>query len=411
MNASLPACRSCGHALVTTFVDLGLSPPANALIERADAGRGERLHPLHAFVCDACLLVQLELFETPEDIFREYAYFSSYSTSWLAHAERYVADMIATRGVAPGQRVVELASNDGYLLQYFIAAGLDVLGIDPASNVAAVARERGVPTLDEFFGADLAARVAADVGRADLMVANNVLAHVPDINDFVAGIALLLAPAGFMTIEFPHLMRLIAGVQFDTIYHEHFSYLSLLALRPLFARHGLEIFDVEEVPTHGGSLRVFLAHRGARAIEPAVAAVVDAERALGLGDVAAYPAFGEHVMRIKRDFLAFLIDARRDGKRVAGYGAAAKATTLLNYAGARTDFIDYVADKSPHKQGRLIPGVRVPIVAPDRIRADRPDYVVIFPWNIAAEIRDELADVRGWGGRFVTAIPALAVDP
>jgi SAM-dependent methyltransferase len=410
MTDATRRCRSCGHALTVTFVDLGLSPPANALIEPADAGRGERLHPLHAFVCDACLLVQLELFETPEAIFRDYSYFSSYSTSWLAHAERYVSDMRERRGVARGQRVVELASNDGYLLQYFVAAGIEVLGIDPAANVAAVARERGVPTLAEFFGAAVAAQVAREHGQADLMIANNVLAHVPDINDFVAGIALLLAPAGFMTIEFPHLMRLIAGVQFDTIYHEHFSYLSLLALAPLFARHGLEVFDVEELPTHGGSLRVFLAHRGARPVMPAVAAVVAAERALGLDDVATYPAFGEHVIRIKHDLLAFLIDARRAGQRVAGYGAAAKATTLLNYAGARTDLIDFVADKSPHKQGRLIPGVRVPIVAPDRLRTERPAYVVIFPWNIADEIRGELADVRAAGARFVTAIPTLAVD-
>jgi SAM-dependent methyltransferase len=405
-----PRCRSCGHPLSVTFVDLGLSPPANALIEPADAGRGEHLHPLHAYVCDACLLVQLELFETPEAIFRDYSYFSSYSTSWLAHAERYVGEMRATRGVAPGQRVVEIASNDGYLLQYFIAAGIDVLGIDPASNVAAVARERGVPTLDLFFGLETARRVAAEHGRADLMIANNVLAHVPDINDFVAGIGELLAPAGFMTIEFPHLMRLIEDALFDTIYHEHFSYLSVLALAPLFARHGLAIFDVEELPTHGGSLRVFLAHQGARPVHPSVAGIVAAERAHGLDDVTTYPAFGERVMRIKRDFLAFLIEARRAGKRVAGYGAAAKATTLLNYAGARTDLIDYVADKSPHKQGRLIPGVRVPIVAPEHIRSDRPDYVVIFPWNIAPEIRDELADIRTWGGRFVTAIPQLAVD-
>jgi SAM-dependent methyltransferase len=368
------------------------------------------LHPLHAFVCDACLLVQLELFETPEAIFREYAYFSSYSTSWLAHAERYVERMRAERGIGPGRRVVELASNDGYLLQYFVAAGVEVLGIDPASNVAAVARERGVPTIDEFFGVALAERVATEHGHADLMIANNVLAHVPDINDFVGGFARLLAPQGFATIEFPHLMRLIDGVQFDTVYHEHFSYLSLLALAPLFARHGLAMFDVEELSTHGGSLRLYVSHAGAHEVTSAIARVVDAERAAGLADVATYPRFGERVMRIKRDFLEFLIGAKRAGKRVGGYGAAAKATTLLNYAGARTDFLAYVADKSPHKQGRYVPGVRVPIVAPDQLRSDRPDYVVIFPWNIADEIRGELADVRTWGGRFVTAIPDLTVD-
>jgi SAM-dependent methyltransferase len=406
-----PTCRSCGHALAVTFVDLGLSPPANGLTEQSELGAGETLYPLHAYVCEACLLVQLELFETPEQIFRDYSYFSSYSTSWLEHAERYVATMLRERGIAPGHRVVELASNDGYLLQYFIQAGIEVLGIDPASNVAAVARERGVPTIDEFFGTVLAQRIANGTGRADLIVANNVLAHVPDINDFVGGIATLLAPSGFATIEFPHLMRLIEGVLFDTIYHEHFSYLSVLALVPLFARHGLEIFDITELPTHGGSLRLFVAPSGARVVTPAVAAVRSAELALGLDRIDSYPAFGERVMRVKRDFLEFLIEARRAGKSVAGYGAAAKATTLLNYAGARTDLIAFVADKSPHKQGRYIPGVRVPILAPDDIRRAKPDYLVIFPWNIADEIRAELADIRAWGGRFVTAIPTLTVDP
>jgi SAM-dependent methyltransferase len=407
---SAPTCRSCGHALAVTFVDLGLSPPANGLTETSELGRGETLYPLHAYVCESCLLVQLELFETPEQIFRDYSYFSSYSTSWLDHAERYVNTMIAERGIKPGHRVIELASNDGYLLQYFIKAGIEVLGIDPASNVAAVARERGVPTIDEFFGTELAARVVAETGHADLMTANNVLAHVPDINDFVGGIATLLAPSGFMTIEFPHLMRLIEGVQFDTVYHEHFSYLSVLALQPLFARHGLEIFDITELPTHGGSLRIFIAKTGSRPVMPAVAAVRAAEVAMGLDRIETYPAFGERVMRVKRDFLTFLIDARHQGKTVAGYGAAAKATTLLNYAGARTDLITFVADKSPHKQGRFIPGVRVPILAPDDIRTAKPDYLVIFPWNIAAEIRTELADIRTWGGKFVTAIPTLTID-
>jgi SAM-dependent methyltransferase len=411
LNPTTPCCRSCGAPLTTTFIDLGLSPPANGLTEPADAGRGESFYPLHAYVCDVCLLVQLDVFETPEQIFRDYSYFSSYSTSWLRHAEEYVEAMRGERGIGPGKRVVELASNDGYLLQYFIRAGIEVLGIDPASNVAVVARERGVPTLDEFFGRAVAERVAAEYGPADLIVANNVLAHVPDINDFVGGIARLLALDGFATIEFPHVLNLIAGVQFDTIYHEHFSYLSALALIPLFARHGLTIFDVQEIPTHGGSLRVFVGHTGKRPIEASVTALVEKERTHGLDRIETYPAFCEAVLRVKRDFLEFLIAARRDGKKVGGYGAAAKATTLLNFAGARTDFISFVADKSPHKQGRLIAGVRVPIVTPERLRAERPDYVVIFPWNIAAEIRDELADVRAWGGRFVTAIPALTVDP
>jgi SAM-dependent methyltransferase len=402
-------CRSCGAGLTVPFVDLGLSPPSNALVEERDAGLAESFYPLEAYVCDACYLVQLTVFETPDQIFREYAYFSSYSTSWLDHAERYVAEMQRERGIARGHRVVELASNDGYLLRYFIRAGIDVLGIDPASNVAAIAREAGVPTLDEFFGTELATRLVAERGRADLVIANNVLAHVPDINDFVGGIARLLAPDGFATIEFPHLLRLVEDVLFDTIYHEHFSYLSLIVLRPLFARHGLAVFDVQQLPTHGGSLRIFVAHAGTRPATPAVQRVYDAEIAAGLKRNERYVAFGEEVKRIKRDFLAFLIDAKRAGKIVAGYGAAAKATTLLNYAGVRTDFISYVADKSPHKQGRLIAGVRVPIVEPARLREAPPDYIVIFPWNIAREIRAELADVAARGSRFVVAIPELTV--
>jgi len=353
--------------------------------------------------------VQLDVFASPEELFRDYRYFSSYSTTWLSHAEAYAEEMMR-RGIGAGSRVVEVASNDGYLLRNFVARGIDVLWIEPASNVAVVARDAGVPTLDEFFGVDLAQRVRAEFGAADLIVANNVLAHVPDVNDFVGGFAALLAPDGVATFEFPHLLRTIAGMQFDTVYHEHFSYLSLIALEPLFARHGLEIVEVTELPTHGGSLRVFVAPRGSRAADPSVAAVLAAERAAGLERLETYAAFGERVVRIKDDFAAFLLDAKRRGKRVAGYGAAAKATTLLNYAGARADVMPYVADKSPHKQGHFIPGVRVPIVAPDRIRADRPDYVVIFPWNVEAEIRAELADVRGWGGRFVLAIPELRVD-
>jgi SAM-dependent methyltransferase len=410
-NTKTSYCRSCGSVLRVALIDLGLSPPSNALTDPADIGQGERLYPLHAYVCETCFLVQLDQFETPEQIFRDYAYFSSYSTSWLQHAERYVAQMLGEHGITPGHTVVELASNDGYLLQYFVRAGIDVLGIDPASNVAAVARERGVPTIDDFFGIELAARVAAEHGPANLIVANNVLAHVPDINDFVGGIARLLASDGFATIEFPHLLNLIRGVQFDTIYHEHFSYLSLLALQPLFARAGLRIFDVQEIPTHGGSLRIFVDHIGAHPVTPNVAAVLEKELAHGLHRIETYAAFEATVMRVKRDFLAFLIEARNAGKTVAGYGAAAKATTLLNYCGVRTDFIPFVADKSPHKQGRLIGGVRVPIVPVERLRAERPDYVIIFPWNIAAEIRGELADVRDWGGRFVIAIPTLTIDP
>ena len=411
MNGTLhaPRCRSCGAPLAVGVVDLGLSPPSNALTPPEALGRGETFYPLHAFVCERCYLVQLDVFASPEELFRDYRYFSSYSTTWLAHAEAYVKEM-TQRGIGANHRVVEVASNDGYLLRNFVARGVPVLGIEPASNVAVVAREAGVPTLDEFFGVALAQRVRGEFGTADLIVANNVLAHVPDLNDFVGGLAALVAPNGVVTIEFPHLLRTIEGMQFDTIYHEHFSYLSLVALQPLFARHGLEIVEVTELPTHGGSLRVFVAPQGSRAIDPSVGAVLAAERAGGLERLDTYVDFGARVAKIKDDFLMFLLDAKRRGARVAGYGAAAKATTLLNYAGARADVIPYVADKSPHKQGNSIPGVRVPIVAPDRIRADKPDYVVIFPWNVEAEIRDELADVRGWGGRFVLAIPELRID-
>ncbi len=406
--AARPRCRSCGAALTADVVDLGLSPPSNALTPPSALGRGETFYPLHAFVCDRCFLVQLDVFASPDELFRDYRYFSSYSTTWLAHAQAYVEEM-SRRGIGAGSRVVEVASNDGYLLRNFVARGVPVLGIEPASNVAAVARDAGVPTIDEFFGVALAQRVRAEFGAADLIVANNVLAHVPDLNDFVGGFAALLAPGGVATFEFPHLLRTIAGMQFDTVYHEHFSYLSLLALEPLFARHGLEMVEVTELPTHGGSLRLFVAPRGARTADASVGATLAAERAAGLERLDTYAAFGERVVRIKDDFVAFLHEAKRSGKRVAGYGAAAKATTLLNFAGVRSDAIPYVADKSPHKQGHYIPGVRVPIVAPDRIRADKPDYVVIFPWNVAAEIRAELADVRTWGARFVLAIPELRV--
>jgi SAM-dependent methyltransferase len=403
-------CRSCEHVLTAGVVDLGLSPPSNALTPPDALGAGETVYPLHTRVCDHCFLVQLGVFASPEELFRDYRYFSSYSTTWLAHASAYVDEMLR-RGIGPHSRVVELASNDGYLLRNFVAHGVPVLGIEPASNVAEVARAAGVPTLDAFFGVALAHRVRAEFGPADLIVANNVLAHVPDLNDFVGGMAILVAPDGVVTIEFPHLLRSMEGMQFDTIYHEHFSYLSLIALEPLFARHGLDIVEVTELPTHGGSLRVFVAPRGSRAIDGSVAAILRAERDAGLNRIGTYAEFGARVARVKDAFVSFLIDAKLNGKRVGGYGAAAKATTLLNYAGVRADLMPYVADKSPHKQGHFIPGVRVPIVAPERIRTDRPDYVVIFPWNVADEIRAELADVRDWGGRFVLAIPQLSIHP
>jgi SAM-dependent methyltransferase len=394
---------------VRSVVDLGLSPPSNALTAPDSLDRAETVFPLHAYVCERCFLVQVSLAADREELFRDYRYFSSYSTTWLAHAKAYAEEMMR-RGIGPGSKVVEVASNDGYLLQNFVARGVTVLGIEPASNVAAVAIASGVPTIDEFFGRALGERVRREFGAADLIAANNVLAHVPDVNDFIGGFAALLAPDGVATFEFPHLLRTVAGLQFDTIYHEHYSYLSLIALAPRFAAWDLEIVEVAELPTHGGSLRVFVAPRGSRPADPSVAAVLAAERAAGLDRIETYADFGTRVARAKDDFVAFLIDAKRRGKRVAGYGAAAKATTLLNYAGVRADLIPFVADKSPHKQGRFIPGVRVPIAAPQRIRDEQPDYVVIFPWNVEAEIREELADVRAWGGRFVVAIPELRVD-
>ena len=402
-------CRGCGGGTLRSVVDLGLSPPSNALTAPDALDRAETVFPLHAYVCERCFLVQVGVAANREELFGDYRYFSSYSTTWLAHAQAYAEEMMR-RGIGAGSKVVEVASNDGYLLRNFVARGVSVLGIEPASNVAAVAVASGVPTIDEFFGRALGERVRREFGAADLIAANNVLAHVPDLDDFIGGFAALLAADGVATFEFPHLLRTIAGLQFDTIYHEHYSYLSLIALTPRFAAWDLEIVEVGELPTHGGSLRVFVAPRGSRPIDPSVAAVLAAEHAAGLDRIDTYADFGARVARAKDDFVRFLIDAKRRGKRIAGYGAAAKATTLLNYAGVRADLIPFVADKSPHKQGRFIPGVRVPIAAPQRIRDERPDYVVIFPWNVEAEIREELADVRAWGGRFVVAIPELRVD-
>lgn len=385
-----------------------MSAPSNALV-RPNAVCAEQLYPLHAFACERCWLVQLSVCAPPEELFRDYRYFSSYSSTWLSHAEAYAGEMFR-RGIDLGSRVVEVASNDGYLLRNFAARGISVLGIEPASNVAAVARERGVPTLNDFFGLELAQRIRDEYGPADLLVANNVLAHVPEINDFVAGFATLLAPRGVATFEFPHVQRTIAGMQLDTIYHEHFSYLSVLALQPLFARHGLEIVEATELFTHGGSLRLFVSHRGTRAVDGSVERVLAGEKAAGLNRPETYAAFGRRAETIRDEFFCFVVDAAESGRGLAGYGAAAKATTLLNYSGVTAQLLPYIADKSPHKQGYLIPGARVPIVAPDRLLCDRPEIVIIFPWNLEAEIRSQLAEVRGWGGRFVVAIPELRVD-
>jgi SAM-dependent methyltransferase len=405
------ACRSCGAALRHSFCDLGTSPLSNSYVEAAQLDAPEVFYPLHAYVCSECLLVQLEEFQTPEKIFSDYAYFSSYSDTWLRHAEHYVAAITERFALGPASHVVEIASNDGYLLQYFMRRGIPVLGIEPAANVARAAIQKGVPTEVEFFGSRYAARLAATGRKADIIVANNVLAHVPALNDFVEGVRTLLAGSGVATFEVPHLLRLIRGNQFDTIYHEHFSYFSLLAARRVLAAHGLQVFDIEELPTHGGSLRIYACHAGAgaRPEAPAVGKVLADERSTGLDRLEAYASFQEGVNGAKRALLELLIGAKRAGKRVAGYGAAAKGNTLLNYCGVRGDFIDYVADLSPHKQGRYLPGSRIPIVAPERIRQTRPDYLLILPWNISEEVMEQNRDLREWGGKFVLPIPSVCV--
>lgn len=405
-------CRHCGAQLSHLFVDLGMSPVSNALREPEQWNTPETTFPLRAWVCGECLLVQLEVFETREAIFDDdYAYFSSYSDSLLEHSERYVAAMTERFGLGPGKTVVELASNDGYLLQYFRPRGVRVLGVEPSGNVAAAAVEKGIETLVEFFGADLARRLSGDGVQADLITANNVLAHVPDLNDFVSGMKVLLARDGVITVEFPHLMRLMEGNQFDTIYHEHFSYFSFGTVQRVFGAHGLTLFDVEELPTHGGSLRIYARHEedGSRPVSPRVGDLLDAERARGLDRLDTYVGFGDRVAATKRSLLRFLIEAKEAGKRVAGYGAPAKATTLLNYCGVRTDLIPYTVDRSHRKQGRYLPGVHVPIHAPDRLLEDRPDYVLLFVWNLQEEIVSSMPEVREWGGRFVVPIPAVRV--
>jgi hypothetical protein len=413
-SAAAPVtCRLCGAAVEHTFVDLGMSPLCESFLAREDLDDMEAYFPLHALVCSHCFLVQLKEYVSPERIFSEYAYFSSYSTSWVAHARAYCAAI--TRRVKLGRDalVVELASNDGYLLQHFLPLGIPVLGIEPAANVARVAIDKGIPTRVAFFGTRLAEELAADGRRADLIVGNNVLAQVPDLNDFVAGMACLLKPEGLITLEFPHLQRLIAENQFDTIYHEHFSYFSLVAIARLAARHSLKLVDVEELPTHGGSLRVYLAHLGSE--WPAttnVAALLARERRLGFEDLATYTAFAEQVRRTKRRLLSFLIAARDQGKRICGYGAPGKGNTLLNYCGIGPDFLDFTVDRNPYKHGRFTPGMHIPIHPVEAIDAARPDYILILPWNLREEIAGQMAHVAQWGGKFVVPIPEAAViDP
>ena len=408
-----PVCRFCSTPLHQTFVDLGVTPLCESYVSAERYNEAEPFYPLRAYVCDACFLVQIEVLVPPDEIFTEYAYFSSYADTWVQHAKDYAAMAVARFGLDGGSFVVEVGSNDGYLLQHFVAKGVPVLGIDPAANIAAAARKRNVPTLVKFFGRATARTVVQEERAADLIVGNNVLAQAPDLHDFVGGLKVLLKPGGVATFEFPHLLRLMEENQFDTVYHEHFSYFSLMTATRIFARHGLRCFDVDELPTHGGSLRVYLCHDNdvAQPTGAAVAALLRCEQAAGLDRIESYATFAERVKETKRGVLNFLIDAKRRGKTVVGYGAPGKGTTLLNYCGVRTDFIDYTVDRNPYKQGKFLPGIRIPICHPRRIAETKPDYLFVLPWNFKDEIIAQMRGIRDWGGRFVIPIPSVQVIP
>lgn len=417
-KATLPGraaghCRSCNAALGDAFLDLGVSPLANSYLKANALHLPEQIYPLKVHVCPRCFLVQVEQVASPAEIFGDYAYFSSYSDSWLRHARDYVTMSSDRFHLNPSSRVVEIASNDGYLLQYFVERGIPVLGIEPAANVAEAAKNKGIPTLVKFFGAATAGELLAEGWAADLVVGNNVLAHVPALNDFVAGLSILLKPKGVATLEFPHLLRLLEGNQFDTIYHEHFSYFSLFSVERVFAAHGLTIFDVDELPTHGGSLRIYArrAETPDQSVSPRILDLRNREKEFGLCDIATYGNFAERVKETKRRLLEFLIGVKREGKSVAGYGAPAKGNTLLNYCGIRTDFIEYTVDRSPEKQCCFLPGTRIPIYPVERIRETQPDYLLILPWNLREEIMGQVSWIREWGGRFVVPIPEARVYP
>ena len=404
-------CRFCRKPLMSTFANLGTSPLANAFLSPDKLNQPEPSFPLHARVCENCFLVQIPEFEPPEHIFSQYAYFSSYSDTWLEHSRAYT-EMITERfGVDQHSFVVEIASNDGYLLQYFLQKGIPVLGIEPSVNTARKAESRGIKTITRFFSRTLASELLQTCGAANLIVANNVLAHVPNLHDFVAGLKILLGPGSLATIEFPHLLRLIELCQFDTIYHEHFSYFSFTTVQRIFKAHGLAVFDVDELPTHGGSLRLYLGHDDdpSRTIQRRVSELEEKEKDFGLDRTAVYTRFEERVKNVKQEILSFLIKAKADGKTVTGYGAPAKSSTLLNYCGIRTDFMDYTVDRNPYKQGLLIPGVHIPIYEPERLLQTKPDYLFILPWNIKEEIMEQMGHIREWGGRFVVPIPEIQV--
>jgi SAM-dependent methyltransferase len=410
-GASTKVCRFCGAGLQRTFVDLGMSPLCETYPSPADLNRGEVYYPLHVYVCEECFLVQLEQYESAENIFSDYAYFSSYSDSWLKHADNYCNKMMTRIGLNGQSFVVEVASNDGYLLQYFVKRNVPVLGIEPASNVAKVAVEKGVPTLVRFFGAQLAEELAAEGRCADLVLGNNVLAQVPDLNDFVEGLKILLKPDGVLTLEFPHLLRLIQRNEFDTIYHEHFSYFSMISTVRILEAHGLKVFDVEELMSHGGSLRVYACRAESQThdIEPKVRELIAEEQRAGLASVEGYDSFARQVKQTKLALVDFLLTAAQQGKSVAGYGAPGKSATLLHYCGIGKDLIEYTVDRSQYKQGRFLPGTHIPIYDPSRIRETKPDYIVILPWNLKDEIMEQLQFIREWGGRFVVPIPKVAV--
>lgn len=406
-------CRHCGHAVTLKFIDLETSPPSNSYLTAEQLAGPEKWYPLRVFTCTHCWLVQTEDYTRYSELFSsDYAYFSSFSTSWLKHAEAYVAEMTQRFELGANSYVVEVASNDGYLLQYVKARGIPCLGVEPTASTAAAARQKGIAVMEEFFGAAFAERLVGEGKSADIVVANNVLAHVPDINDFVSGFAQLLKPHGVATFEFPHLLRLIEDCQFDTIYHEHFSYLSLSAVKTIFEANGLSVFDVQEIDTHGGSLRVYAQRSDTKAkpVANAVGALLEREEKSGVKTEDFYDRFQERVDEIKNDLVEFLLRAWRDGKKVAAYGAAAKGNTLLNYAGVRSNLLSWVVDRNPAKQNKYLPGSRIPIVDEDWLKRERPDFIIILPWNLKAEVTEQLAYARAWGAKFVTTVPRLTLQ-
>lgn len=404
-------CRFCNEPLINIFVDLGISPLSNAFLKKEMLGNSEKRYPLCAYVCDNCFLVQLHEFEKPENIFEDYAYFSSYSSTWLQHAENYVNMIINRVSFDEKSLVVEIASNDGYLLQFFKKKNIPILGIEPAVNVAKVAKNKGIPTITKFFSVDTANELRKGNKLADLIIGNNVLAHVPNLNDFVKGLKILLKPTGMITLEFPHILQLIQKNQFDTIYHEHFSYFSLFTAKKIFSFHGLTIFDVDEIPTHGGSLRIYVKHseNDDISINERVNMLLKKEKQYGLENISTYTNFTKNVKEVKKKLQEFFDSAKNSGKKIVCYGAAAKGNTLLNYCNIGNNFIDYIVDQNPYKQGLFLPGTHIPIKSPDEIQKTKPDYVVIIPWNLKDEIMEQMKYIREWGGEFVIPIPEVEI--